>query len=119
MSILKQQFVILRGATDMSWQHQVVYYTTFFILDVVFMSEFLSYSVNTFLFEDYWLLTIWTTVAGVKQNRYKTNNGCIKHLPQTGLFTIRKNLYGIHKSWRIEGIRQVWQILVTTIYLLF
>ena len=48
-SILKQQFVILRGATDISWQHEVVYYTTFFILDVVFMSEFLSYSVDTFL----------------------------------------------------------------------
>ena len=49
MSILKQQFVILRGATDISWQHEVVYYTTFFILDVVFMSEFLSYAVDTFL----------------------------------------------------------------------
>ena len=49
MSILKQQFVILRGATDISWQHEVVYYTTFFILDVVFMSKFLSYSVYTFL----------------------------------------------------------------------
>ena len=24
-------------------------------------------------------------MAGLKQNRYKTNNGCIKHLPQTGL----------------------------------
>ena len=24
-------------------------------------------------------------MAGVEQNRYKTNNGCIKHLPQTGL----------------------------------
>ena len=23
-------------------------------------------------------------MAGVKQNRYKTNNGCVKHLPQTG-----------------------------------
>ena len=23
-------------------------------------------------------------MAGVEQNRYKTNNGCIKHLPQTG-----------------------------------
>ena len=22
-------------------------------------------------------------MAGVEQNRYKTNNGCIKHLPQT------------------------------------
>ena len=77
-SILKQQFVILRGATDISWQHEVVYYTTFFILDVVFMSEFLSYSVDTFG-EDYWLLTIWTTVAGIEQNRYKTNNGCIKY----------------------------------------
>ena len=49
MSILKQQFVILRGATDISWQHEVVYYTTFFVLNVVFMSEFLSYSVDTFL----------------------------------------------------------------------
>ena len=49
MSILKQQLVILRGATDMSWQDEVVYYTTFFILDVVFMSEFLSYSVHSFL----------------------------------------------------------------------
>ena len=49
MSILKQQFVILRGATDISWQNEVVYYTTFFNLDVVFMSEFLSYSVDTFL----------------------------------------------------------------------
>ena len=49
MSILKQQFVILRGATDISLQHEVVYYTTFFILDVVFMSESLSYSVDTFL----------------------------------------------------------------------
>ena len=29
--------------------NEVVYYTTFFILDVVFMSEFLSYSVDTFL----------------------------------------------------------------------
>ena len=29
--------------------HEVVYYTTFFILNVVFMSEFLSYSVDTFL----------------------------------------------------------------------
>ena len=47
MSILKQQFVILRG--DISWQHEVVYYAPFFILDVVFMSEFLSYSVDTFL----------------------------------------------------------------------
>ena len=75
MSILKQQFVILRGATDISWQHEVVYYTNFFILDVVFMSEFLPYSVD---------LTIWTTVAGVEQNRYKTNNGSIKHLPQIG-----------------------------------
>ena len=51
MSILKQQFIILRGATDISLQHEVVYYTTFFILDVVFMSEFLSYSVDTFLKE--------------------------------------------------------------------
>ena len=49
MSILKQQFVILRGATDISWQHEAVCYTTFFILDVVFMSECLSYSVDTFL----------------------------------------------------------------------
>ena len=49
MSILKQKFVIPRGATDISRQHEVVYYTTFFILDVVFMSEFLSYSVDTFL----------------------------------------------------------------------
>ena len=48
MSVLKQQFVIFRGATD-RWQHEVVYYTTFFILDVVFMSEFLFYSVDTFL----------------------------------------------------------------------
>ena len=24
-------------------------------------------------------------MAGVEQNRYKTNNGCIKHLPQTEL----------------------------------
>ena len=70
MSILKQQFVILRGATDISWQ------------DVVFMSEFLSYSVDTFL------KTIWTIVAGVEQNRYKTNNRCIKHLPQTGTVTV-------------------------------
>ena len=23
-------------------------------------------------------------MAGVEQNRYKTINGCIKHLPQTG-----------------------------------
>ena len=23
-------------------------------------------------------------MARVEQNRYKTNNGCIKHLPQTG-----------------------------------
>ena len=23
-------------------------------------------------------------MAGVEQNRYKTNSGCIKHLPQTG-----------------------------------
>ena len=23
-------------------------------------------------------------MAGVEQNRYKTNNGCIQHLPQTG-----------------------------------
>ena len=49
MSILKQQFVILRGATDISWQHEVLYYTTFFILDVAFMSESLSYSVDIFL----------------------------------------------------------------------
>ena len=49
MSILKQQFVILRGATDISWQDEVVYYITFFILDVVFMSEFLSYSVDNLL----------------------------------------------------------------------
>ena len=49
MSILNQQFVILRGATDISWQHEVVHYTTFFILDVVFMSEFLSYSVDAVL----------------------------------------------------------------------
>ena len=85
MSILKQQFAILRGATDISWQHQVVYTLLFFILDVVFMqSEFLSYSVDTFLKTSYLLLTLWTTVAGVEQNRYKTNNGCIKHLPQTG-----------------------------------
>ena len=56
MSILKQQFVILRGAIQF----------------------------GGYLFEDYYLLlTIWTTVAGVEQNRYKTNNGCIKHLPQT------------------------------------
>ena len=49
MSILKQQFVILRGATDISWQHEVVYYTNFFVLGVVFVPEFLSYSVDTFL----------------------------------------------------------------------
>ena len=49
ISILKQPFLILRGDTDISWQHEVVYYTTFFILGVVFMSEFLSYSVDTFL----------------------------------------------------------------------
>ena len=24
-------------------------------------------------------------MAGVEQNRYKTNNGCTKHLPQTGI----------------------------------
>ena len=24
-------------------------------------------------------------MAGVEQNGYKTNNGCIKHLPQTGV----------------------------------
>ena len=49
ISILKQQFVILRGATDISWQREVVYYTTFFVLGVVFVSEFLSYSVDSFL----------------------------------------------------------------------
>ena len=27
-------------------------------------------------------------MAGVEQNRYKTNNGCIKHLPQTGIYAI-------------------------------
>ena len=35
-------------------------------------------------------------MAGVKQNRYKTNNGCIKHLPQTGTYKyilIRKAIY--------------------------
>ena len=94
MSILKQQFVILCGTTDISWQHEVVYYTTFFILDIVFMSEFLSYP-GGYLFEDYWLLSIWTTVAGVEQNRYKTNNGCIKHLPQTGLLSV---LNGFHRD---------------------
>ena len=52
MSILKQQFVILSGATDISLQHEVVYYTTFFTLDVVFMSECLSY-VGGYPFEDY------------------------------------------------------------------
>ena len=26
-------------------------------------------------------------MAGVEQNRYKTNNGCIKYLPQTGYIT--------------------------------
>ena len=46
-----------------------------------------------YLFEDYWLLTIWTTVAGVEQNRYKTNNGCIKHLPQTGLINYKAMLH--------------------------
>ena len=25
-------------------------------------------------------------MAGVEQNRYKTNNGCFKHLPQTGMY---------------------------------
>ena len=27
-------------------------------------------------------------MAGVEQNRYKTNNGCIKHLPQTGTMSM-------------------------------
>ena len=27
-------------------------------------------------------------MAGVEQNRYKTNNGCIKHLPQTGMLAL-------------------------------
>ena len=29
-------------------------------------------------------------MAGVEQNRYKTNNGCTKHLPQTGHIVTRK-----------------------------
>ena len=29
-------------------------------------------------------------MAGVEQNRYKTNNRCIKHLPQTG-YIINRN----------------------------
>ena len=31
-------------------------------------------------------------MAGVEQNRYKTNNGCIKHLPQTGIYSKREKL---------------------------
>ena len=31
-------------------------------------------------------------MAGVEQNRYKTNNGCIKLLPQTGATAICKTL---------------------------
>ena len=32
-------------------------------------------------------------MAGVEQNRYKTNNGCIKHLPQTGIISRLINIY--------------------------
>ena len=38
-------------------------------------------------------------MAGVEQNRYKTNNGCIKHLPQTGRFTTDKNYEGTFKGY--------------------
>ena len=63
MSILKQQFVIFRGATDISWQHEVVYVLHYF----------------------------FTTVARVEQNRYKTNNRSIKHLPQTESYSLSSN----------------------------
>ena len=33
-------------------------------------------------------------MAGVEQNRYKTNNGCIKHLPQTGYLNMMTNFTG-------------------------
>ena len=36
-------------------------------------------------------------MAGVEQNRYKTNNGCIKHLPQTG-FTVAVWNFPSHSS---------------------
>ena len=33
-------------------------------------------------------------MSGVEQNRYKTNNGCIKHLPQTGhIVSVREKSY--------------------------
>ena len=32
-------------------------------------------------------------MAGVEQNRYKTNNECIKHLPQTGRHFAIRNSY--------------------------
>ena len=31
-------------------------------------------------------------MAGVKQNRYKTDNGCIKHLPQTGFVDFERKV---------------------------
>ena len=45
-------------------------------------------------------------MAGVEQNRYKTNNGCIKHLPQTGsTFRCKKILASINKS-KIDLVTQ-------------
>ena len=41
-------------------------------------------------------------MAGVEQNRYKTNNGCIKHLPQTGLTEM-------FDTYELEGYCSVWE----------
>ena len=49
-------------------------------------------------------------------NRYKTNNGCIKHLPQTGYTEVKKRQGGIslHKHFntvikKVEVINMVSQ----------
>ena len=53
-------------------------------------------------------------MVGVEQNRYKTNNGCIKHLPQTGSldmwsmkFKRMSHSYGtlIDRDWKFVKLR--------------
>ena len=53
-------------------------------------------------------------MAGVEQNRYKTNNGCIKHLPQTGILISEIDLTLIIL---ISGIYLILIILISKIHI--
>ena len=52
-------------------------------------------------------------MAGVEQNRYKTNNGRNKHLPQTGYWTSRKKGLELIELSSINEVSLVYPPVVT------